>query len=486
MAKKKKEEKKPEVFGDIDVTTALKDCYLSYAMASFIRTIPSAIDGLKPSQRRILYTLKNMKATSFTKSADVVGQSMQLIPHGDQSTYGTLVNLTQEDRVRNTLVVGQGNLGYITQSLSEFAAARYTEVKMSEYLQDFYFTEDFNYTDTMPTYKGLLDVVEPVVFPSLLPMLLVQGSRGITPGFACNCVPHNLLSVADSYIDYIKNREKPTQWNKMEKRILDTIKIDFPNSCNIIRESDTGLKTGKGQILVQGRFRLKDASRGKKIIQVYELPYLVECPDFVNKCDMVFNKHNMLYAVSDESGKDGILINIILKKDVSMKKAIEMLKALTPFTSSYNYSLLVNKNGEPKRMGVLEIFEHHYQYKRSILEKYYNDRKNTLDNLKMCLDGALYILGNPKRKAEFIKMLETSTRQNILKNIQHKWNLNPDVGDYLINKKFSSLLNGVENMVKEKEEIDKEYLEVVKILNDIDKYMIKRITTIVKKYNKGD
>ena len=153
MKKQPKQITKEENYDHVEIGDLMKDSYLTFAVPSFLRNIPSAIDGLKPSQRRILYTLKKMKAYDFDKSADAVGQSMKLIPHGDQTIYQTLVYLTQKDRVVHPLVTGQGNLGYISQSLREFAAARYTEVKMSEFLNDFYFTEDWEFTDQMMTYN---------------------------------------------------------------------------------------------------------------------------------------------------------------------------------------------------------------------------------------------------------------------------------------------------------------------------------------------
>lgn len=482
MKKQPKKITKEEIFDHVEIGDLMKDSYLTFAVPSFLRNIPSAIDGLKPSQRRILYTLKKMKAYDFDKSADAVGQSMKLIPHGDQTIYQTLVYLTQKDRVVHPLVTGQGNLGYISQSLREFAAARYTEVKMSEFLNDFYFTEDWEFTDQMMTYKGIPDILEPVFLPTLLPMLLIQGSNGITPGYSCRVLPHSLETVAESYIDYIQNREKPRKWNEMEKRIISNVKLEFPNRCNVIKNSAKGLHTGKGKITAQGSYRILEGSRGKKIIQVYELPYLVEAPVFVNQCNVVFKKSDMLYGISDESGKEGILINIILKKDVPIKKAIEMLIMLTPFTTKYNHTMCLNKNGAPEMMNILSLFEFHYQNKIRILQRYFEDQKEKMSFKRMYLEGAVYILGNEKRRKEFIKMLEASNRNTILKAIKLKWNLEPIVGDYLINKKFSSLLNGLKDLIKERDQVEKEYIKIERILSNLDNYLIKQIKEKVEKY----
>lgn len=485
MSKNKRKElleKREKVTKDVDIAQVMKKSYLEFAVASYMRMIPNAIDGLKPSQRRILFTMKNMKADDFTKSADIVGQSMQLIPHGDSSIYQTLIYMAQPDRCRNTLVKGQGNIGYITQSLSEYAAARYTEAKMTDYLKDFYFTEDFEFTDMEMTYKGLPNVLEPVFLPTLLPMVLINGTNGITSGFSTRVVPHTLKSVAKAYIDYIKNRGDVAGWHKMEKRIIRGIKVDFPNPCKIVKNSENGLLLGKGKLTARGELRVEPGSRGKNTIVITELPYMVEIPKFVEQCYSIFNKDNRLYGILDESGKEGVLINIVLKKDVPVEKAIDELLIKTSFMTSYNYSMLFIKGQEVVRMGILPLFEHHYQNKKRVLTKYFLFKKEDLFKKKICLDGAIYILGNKERRDEFIKMLERSDKESILNKIKRKWKLEESVGEYLINKKFSSLLKGVEDMKKEQLKISEEYESVLYILNNIDEYMIEKISTTVKKY----
>ena len=478
-----KKEKK-EKFINVNVDDIIKDDYLTYAASSLIRMLPNSIDGLKPVQRRILHTMWEMKATSFTKSADVVGRTMQYAPHGDQAIYAALVVMAQQDRNKNTLITGQGNFGYITDHLNEYAASRYTEVKLSDYVQDFYFTEDYTYTDTMMTYKGFSDIREPVVFPTLLPMGLVQGSRGITPGFSNHIIPHKLNSIAEAYILYIKNRNNVTKWKKMEKEIYDKIEIGFPNKCKIIRHSETGLQTGKGQIIAQGRCRVLDGKRSKKIIQVYQLPYLVEIPNFVSEVDAVLQRHGYLAGITDESGKEGVNVNIILKKDVSVKEALDLISTKTSFRNKYNYSLVINDNNTPKRMNVINLFESHYQYKTRIMEKYLEDKKRTLSFRQECLTGALYILSNPKRRSEFFKLLEASDKDNIIKTLLIRYSLQPHVSEYLINRKFSSLLGKIGDLKKEKDNVEEEINDILSKLNDIDKYLISQIKEKVKKYIK--
>ena len=140
---------------NVSIADVLKNDYMLYSASSLTRMLPHCIDGLKPVQRRILYTMWEMKVWDFTKSADVVGRTMQYAPHGDAAIYDAMVVLAQADRVKNRYIIGQGNFGYITDSLKDYAAPRYTEVKLSDYARDFFFTEDFLFTETMTTYKGI-------------------------------------------------------------------------------------------------------------------------------------------------------------------------------------------------------------------------------------------------------------------------------------------------------------------------------------------
>ena len=468
---------------NVSIADVLKNDYMLYSASSLTRMLPHCIDGLKPVQRRILYTMWEMKVWDFTKSADVVGRTMQYAPHGDAAIYDAMVVLAQADRVKNRYIIGQGNFGYITDSLKDYAAPRYTEVKLSDYARDFFFTEDFLFTETMTTYKGIPSIREPVVFPSLLPLGLVQGSKGITPGFSNHIIPHSLAGLAKSYIYYIKNRENIKNWSKLEKYILDNMTIDFPNKCKILTKSEKGLLDGKGQIAVEGDYRILDGKRGKVIIQIFQLPYLVSAPAFVESVKQAFAKDDNYVGISDESSKDGILINITFKKETSVPNTLVDLRTKTPFLNKYNYSFIMNKGGVPKRMGIIEIFETHYRYKKSILEAWLTTKEKELREKKLCLDGAIYILKDPKRRAEFIKMLENSDKNTIIKNIKIKWNLEPFVAEYLINRKFSTLLGKVEDITLELEKVTKEYDITKENLSDIDKYLIKEIKAKVKKYD---
>ena len=165
-----------------DITDIIKPDYMSYAVALYLRSIPNAIDGLKPVQRRILYTMFINKIFNFEKCVSIVGQTAQLVTTGDISIYDELVLLGQVDRVRYPLIVSQGNFGFLNSStLNSPAAARYTEAHLSEYARDFYFTEDIMFADMTENYNGKLK--EPTVLPTLLPMAYIQGSNGIAAGY---------------------------------------------------------------------------------------------------------------------------------------------------------------------------------------------------------------------------------------------------------------------------------------------------------------
>ena len=258
-----------------DITDIIKPDYMSYAVALYLRSIPNAIDGLKPVQRRILYTMFINKIFNFEKCVSIVGQTAQLVTTGDASIYDALVLLGQVDRVRYPLIVSQGNFGFLNSStLNSPAAARYTEAHLSEYARDFYFTEDIMFADMIENYNGKLK--EPTVLPTLLPMAYIQGSNGIAAGYRNYMLPHNLHKLADCYIKFLEEKNKTvSDFSKLETYITKHLKIDLnKNKSKIIRESATGLKTGQGQVVMQGTLHTEPSKYGRTKIVVTELPYI--------------------------------------------------------------------------------------------------------------------------------------------------------------------------------------------------------------------
>ena len=456
---------------NVEIGELMKDSFLPYAVSSFGRMVPHIIDGLKPVQRRVLYTMWKNKIYSFEKCASIVGKTMEYVTTGDVGIYGALVVMGQKDRFKRPFVVSQGNFGYITDSLSEF-------------VRDFYFPEDFYFTNMEMTYKNDPSVLEPVVLPTLLPMGLVQGTtQGISVGYSSVTPPHSLESVAKCYIKYIESRKDISKLQKFGKYLLSNLEVEFPNRCKIIKNSEKGVLTGQGQLKVQGYYELDTGSRGKQIIRVTTLPYLVEVVKFINVCEVRMKNLDGYSGIRDLSSRDGILVEIIIKRDKSIQPFLDVLKHGTPFTSTLNYSLILNDFNTPSRVSVQEIFEAHYKYKSTVLKKYFEDTivnlQNRLDNLK----GVAFILGDKTRRSDFIKMIESSdTKDLVVKKIMKKWDLKGSVVEYLLSRNFLSMLN------KRKELNDniKTVTDDLKIakgnLKNLDSYMIEQIKEKVKKH----
>lgn len=307
---------------EVELAHLATENYLEYAVASIGRMIPSSIDGLKPVQRRILYTMYVNKIFSFDKCLSIVGHTAQYITTGDTSVYSALVVLAQEGRYRYNTIVPQGNFGYVnSSSLNTYAASRYTEAKLSEYAKDFYFTEDLMYTQMSTTYKG---GVEPIILPTLLPMGLVQGSNGIATGYSNYCLPHNLKDVAKCYIKFLDEIERNFSLKKMEEFIANNIRIDIPISkATLIRKSPRGLLDGIGQVAYKGRIKIEESSYRKKTILITDLPYLVQPVKVLDDIKEALNKNEdikeLISSIGDESSKDGIRVVIEVKKSATDK-----------------------------------------------------------------------------------------------------------------------------------------------------------------------
>ena len=476
--------KKQNQIIDVEIGELMKDSFLPYAVSSFGRMVPHIIDGLKPVQRRVLYTMWKNKIYSFEKCASIVGKTMEYVTTGDVGIYGALVVMGQKDRFKRPFVVSQGNFGYITDSLSEFAAMRYTEAALSEFVKDFYFPEDFYFTNMEMTYKNDPGVLEPVVLPTLLPMGLVQGTtQGISVGYSSVIPPHSLESVAKCYIKYIESRKDVTKLQKFSKYLVSNLEVEFPNKCKIIKTSERGILYGQGQLKVQGYYELDTGTRGRQIIRITALPYLVEVVKFINACEAKMSNIDGYSGIRDLSSRDGILVEIIIKRDKSIQPFLDALIHSTPFTTNLNYSLILNDFNKPNRMGIQEMFEIHYKYKSSVLEKYFKDTivhlQNRLDNLK----GVAFILGDKNRRSDFIKMIESSESKDlVVKKIMKKWDMKGHVVEYLLSRNFLSMLNKRKELNEDIKKVSDDLKTAKSNLKNLDNYIINQIKEKVKKH----
>lgn len=478
--------KKTATVVNTPIENVLIDSSMAYALTNAIRMIPNVIDGLKPSQRRILYVLhKELKNTSsFIKSSRVVGEVMgKYHPHGDMAIYQTIVNLAQKDRTRYPYLTGQGNFGWVGEDLNGYAAARYTEVKLSKFADRNFFQDYYKFLEYSKTYDNQRD--EPVVLCPLIPMVLVRGTTGVTTGFKNDIPPHNFVSVCNSYIEYIKTMNNPN-WEK----IANKIKVEFPTKCLVEGNKVEGLLTGTGQLRLTSQYKFKEYSYGRLVMEVRELPYLTSPKKIINNILAKDNWKEYIHDIHDVSDKKKVGLDIILKKGISKEQAIEYLlgkKSKTGIKDTYNYSMnLISKGKLPINMSIKEIYREHYDYLYNVLEKSLLFKKKKLSEDDVFYSIIYSIIKDKKQAQDFILLLTTYNRKLLYKKLNIIYKIDASMVDRILDSNISTLTKASE--IKEKlKNIKKDIKETNVKLNDLQVYIIYMIEQIRDdKYNTID
>jgi DNA gyrase subunit A len=378
----------------VDIESEIEQAYLDYAMSVIIgRALPDVRDGLKPVHRRILYAqheLGNRYNSSYKKSARIVGDVIgKYHPHGDSAVYDALVRMAQDFNMRVPLVDGQGNFGSVDGDPA--AAMRYTEVRMSRVTQELLGDLDKDTVDWGPNYDGTLN--EPIVLPTTVPNLLVNGSSGIAVGMSTNIPPHNLTEVIDATIGLIENPEM-----EFEELMGHIPGPDFPTGGEIygatgIREA---YETGRGIIRIRARADIEiDDRTGKPRIIVYELPFQVNKARLIEKIASLVRdkKIDGITDLRDESDRKGMRIVIELRRDVVPEVILNNLFKMTSMQSSFGIIMLAIVHGQPKIMALKEVLNHFIDFRRDVTTRrtiYELDqaeaRAHILEGLKIALD----------------------------------------------------------------------------------------------------
>ena len=390
----------PNIFDkihEIDLKKTMEKSYIDYAMSVIAsRALPDVRDGLKPVQRRVLYSmaeLNNGPDKPHRKSARIVGDTMgKYHPHGDSSIYGALVNMAQRWSMRYMLVDGHGNFGSIDGDGA--AAMRYTEARLSkisvEMLADIYKdTVDFipNFDETEK---------EPTVLPSRFPNLLVNGGTGIAVGMATNIPPHNLREVIASVVKIIDNQVEEGRQTSMEE-VLQIIKgPDFPTGAEILgtRGIEEAYRTGRGKIRVRAVTNIETAPNGKSHIIVTELPYLVNKARLIEKiAELVKTKKiDGITGITDESNREGIRINIELRRDVNANVLLNQLLKHTQLQDSFGVIMLALVNNEPKVLNILQMLEYYLDHQKDVVTRRTKYDLNKAEERAHILEGLLKAL----------------------------------------------------------------------------------------------
>ncbi len=482
----------PNIFDkihEIDLKKTMEKSYIDYAMSVIAsRALPDVRDGLKPVQRRVLYSmaeLNNGPDKPHRKSARIVGDTMgKYHPHGDSSIYGALVNMAQRWSMRYMLVDGHGNFGSIDGDGA--AAMRYTEARLSkisvEMLADIYKdTVDFipNFDETEK---------EPTVLPSRFPNLLVNGGTGIAVGMATNSPPHNLREVIAAVVKIIDNQVEEGRQTSMEE-ILQIIKgPDFPTGAEILgtRGIEEAYRTGRGKIRVRAVTNIETAPNGKSHIIVTELPYLVNKARLIEKiAELVKTKKiDGITGITDESNREGIRINIELRRDVNANVLLNQLLKHTQLQDSFGVIMLALVNNEPKVLNILQMLEYYLDHQKDVVTRRTKYDLNKAEERAHILEGLLKALDHID---EVIRIIRGSANVAEAKRVlMERFELTDPQAQAIVDMRLRAL-TGLEREKLENEykELEAKIAELRAILADENKLLgviKKEILVISEKY----
>jgi DNA gyrase subunit A len=393
-------EQQPQNIGNvkpIEIETEMRNAYLDYAMSVITaRALPDVRDGMKPVQRRILFTMGEMGLrhnVAFKKCARIVGDVMgRYHPHGDQAVYDALVRMAQDFNMRYPLIDGQGNFGSIDNDPA--AAMRYTEARLTEIAEEMLLDIDKDTVNFADNFDGTMR--EPRVLPAKIPNLLLNGAAGIAVGMATNIPPHNLNEVVDA-INYLIER-----WEEIDDvEVDDLMKFvqgpDFPTAGIILGAE--GIKqayaTGNGRIVVRGKIHTEEAGGGKARIVITELPYQVNKAALIERIADLVRDHKIedIADLRDESDRQGMSIIIELKRGANPNPVINQLLKYTPLQSGFSINMLALVDGEPKVLSLKRMLQLYVQHRQEVitrrtkfdLEKA-KARAHILEGLKIALD----------------------------------------------------------------------------------------------------
>ena len=382
---------------DVDLKKTMETSYIDYAMSVIAsRALPDVRDGLKPVQRRILYSMAEMNNTPdkpHRKSARIVGDTMgKYHPHGDSSIYGALVNLAQEWSTRYILVDGHGNFGSVDGDGA--AAMRYTEARMSKISTAM--VEDLNKdtVDFVPNYDE--SEQEPVVMPARFPNLLVNGTTGIAVGMATNIPPHNLREVVGAVVRIIDNQVNEDRDTEIEE-LLEVVKgPDFPTGGTILgrRGIEEAYRTGRGKIRVRAVTEIEPMQNGKNRIVVTELPFMVNKARLIeNMADLVKDKRiDGITALRDESSREGMRIAIELRKDVNPMVMLNQLYKHTQLQDTFGVIMLALVDNQPRVLNLKEMLTYYLEHQKEVVTRRTQYDLNKAKERAHILEGLLIAL----------------------------------------------------------------------------------------------
>ena len=387
----------------VNIEEEMKSAYIDYSMSVIVsRALPDVRDGLKPVHRRVLYGMSELGVMSnkpHKKSARIVGEVLgKYHPHGDSSVYEAMVRMAQTWSMRYPLVDGQGNFGSIDGDSP--AAMRYTEARLKKVAEEALSDIDKETVDFQPNFDDSLS--EPVVLPTRIPLLLVNGSSGIAVGMATNMPPHNLSEIIDATVAFIDNKEITTE------EILGYVKgPDFPTGGIIYGEQ--GIKdaceTGRGRIVVRAKTEIELTHSGRECIIVREIPYMVNKAEMIRKIADLINEKKLegISYINDESDRNGMRVVIILKKDATANVVLNHLYKYTSLQTSFNVNNIALVRGRPRTLSTKDLIDQFVKHRHQIVIRRTKFDLNQAEKRAHILEGLIIASDNIDEVIAIIK-----------------------------------------------------------------------------------
>ncbi len=459
---------------DIEIQTEMRKAYLDYAMSVIVaRALPDVRDGLKPVQRRILHTMNEMGLRSdrpFRKSAAIVGEVMaKYHPHGDIPIYDALVRLAQPFSMRYPLIEGQGNFGSIDDDPA--AHMRYTEARPEAITAELVADLEKSTVDFTPNYDGRHQ--EPVVLPSKVPNLILNGSAGIAVGMATNIPPHNLTEIATAIKRLLDDPELTN-----DDLCQEVLGPDFPGGGLIYRfEEQKNVETGeveridvirrayangRGRIIVRARAHTEEMRGAREAIIVTELPYAVNKAALIEKIAELVNAKRIvdISDIRDESDREGMRIVIEVKRDGDSRKVLNNLFKHTAMQSAFNANMLALVETQPKTLSLKDVLEHYIDHRKTIVRRRTEfdlararERAHILEGLKIALENL----------DEVVKTIRASkTPETAHEQLRKKFGLSDAQAKAILEMQLRRLTS------LERQKIEDEYTETIKLIAELE------------------
>ncbi len=475
----------------VDIKNEMEQSYLDYAMSVIIsRALPDARDGLKPVQRRILYAMVDMGIrpdSEFKKSARIVGEVLgKYHPHGDSAVYDAMARLAQDFTIRYPLVEGQGNFGSIDGDPP--AAMRYTEARLAPYSMELLNDIDENTVDFTRNFDDTLD--EPIVLPSALPNLLLNGSSGIAVGMATNIPPHNLGELVDAIV-YLLD-----QWDEYDEITADDLMRyihgpDFPTGGIIVLEDErnelvSAYATGRGKLMVRGRVHVEDMGRGRTRLIITEIPYQVNKNGLIERIALL-TREGVLDTITDlrdESDRQGMRIVIELSKSADAEDVLRKLYKHTPLQVTFGIILLALVDNQPRILTLKQALRVYIDHRLDVIKRKITFELGKAEQRAHILEGLLIAI---QHLDAIIKIIRNADDENDARTkIMDKYKLDREQTQAILDMPLKRLTHlEQDKLLKEFHDLEeriKEFQELLASPQKIRKVLIDNQLALKQKY----